>query len=503
MTTSSHGEAVAITFNLWRCVKLWSWDEGGGASCLRQVKGIDSRVVTALEFMGIRSIRELAGADPANLKQRISRDIETCTALVDRASAIADWATTASVLNGVVRLEVKTRCSTRFSTRTAADDAAQTCTLVVWSPASLLLFRERVHADTIIDVEIPDRLDESTRSIIYVRVFHDQFAGMDQRFEIDLDALNQQSSTRPVHATSLAPKGGTPRTRATGTSGAMDPADPVSGDSNILKAIKKLERHQKSAKQQSMFQYLRQVPANKSVIAPPIAPRGQQELGQRHLEYAPASNPESSSPLGRSRPFNALQAIEDVIGTSTASWRRASSTSNDERDRRVPTHVVHAVSPDEDDDYDNSSLVVGVRAPRQSASNSTRKRQATENLFAHFRFNKHATRASAEQQRCKVSSQQTLTTDEVLSAKTKSQPSTNSRGSNAKASKASAMVSRALKGSATGSEDQRLPSSIDSRPFFQSFLREKVRKRANKLWFRGSPLTALFGAEFGVVDGRT
>lgn len=272
------GQAVWTAFKLWRSMKLRAWDESGGATSLQQIEGIDASVATELEYIGIRTIRQLASASVDHLLKFIRRGRGECSELVNNASAIAQFAVSTTVENMRVLISI----STSNGNQKAVDSPKQSCTILVWSNCDLLLFREGVYP--------PAELEVSAQSIndgedsIHIRLMQDQFVGLDEKIDLDMSFIMAKELL-----SSVASK--TEQTQASFFECSQEIVveevlvhekrnpEPLLQDSGIMMAIKKLEMHHAKAKQQKINLYFKQNKAQNK------------DMKKQHLEnYASTDN---------------------------------------------------------------------------------------------------------------------------------------------------------------------------------------------------------------------
>ncbi|TYZ57323.1 hypothetical protein PybrP1_008037 [[Pythium] brassicae (nom. inval.)] len=430
LVAQARGEAAAIAFNLWRSVKLRSWDEGGGAMNLRQIEGVDEHIAKTLAFTGFRSLRNLASASPEHLKQCIGRDLQFCASVVEKAASITDFSLSVLVRDGGIRIALK---SSRTRSHEASEEKEQSCALLVYVPGQLLHFREGVRMGTLLDVAITNAMTEKHRTVT-VQLFHEQFAGMDQRLNAAFDQKGEHRSETKANRRSSP--------TATEALGSKEPSSVEEGDSKLLKAIKKLERHHKSAKQQSMFQYLRAVPESEAGT-----PAFEAQLSQLTETKAVRRTP-------------VAQQIEQpafcALGTAYHGDNLRSSA-------REPTDTpVHVVSPDETVIIEDNAAQAH-RSSRQGASR--RKRKDGENLFAHFRFKKKPAVMLDVRLPSEVLQSKVVESSPVVAKR--------SRGATGKARTEQPRPGKAAQIHST--EREAPASSIRSRPFFKEFLQQKGR----------------------------
>lgn len=482
------GEAVSIAHNLWRCVKLRSWDENGGCTSLRQVEGIDMQIATSLEYMGVRTLRQLAGARPGNLTRFVHQDIQLCSNIINRAASIADFFAVVSTLEEIMRVVVKTKPSSTCSPSADESQFKQTCTLLVWVPDKILLYREAVESEATFDVQLTRSVRENNR-FVYVRLFHDQFAGMDERFEVDLHEEAHTNlaarSTANGAGAELRPSDQVVRSRTLlnqGSCGETNDGKPPSSiqDSKLLREIKKLERHHKTAKQQSIFQYLRHTPESES-------PTPAIHQDRQHSDNFQLQNKTARDEAPRQLNYVAIPNPHANIRTKAQTHKReARPTSENDLLAKIPDKVVHAVSSDDDNVYCSG---VGVAKKRDtSIRDILTKRKAADNLFAHFRFTKRSTTESDQAMKLKTTAQGLA--DKAKPGKVKKNTSgftasrsavqypTRFAGFKATKARSKSTKIKTANESAALNPLEVTSCPIRSTPFFKSFVREKVRGAA-------------------------
>lgn len=454
LATESRGEALVIAFNLWRSVKLRSWDECGGVSCLHQIDGVDTHTAASLEFTGVRTLRQLARAEPERLKQCIGRDLRFCSSLIENAASITDFSASVAVQDGSIRIAVMSSRPRFRGALERQDGTMHSCALLAWTPDQLLVFREGLQEGAVLEVQIPKMMDKKRR-VVTIQLYHEQFAGMDQRLEVPLDQGEQQRAWYEDEG----------KTSPTATDILASEALPeaLDGESNMLKAIKKLERHHKSAKQQSMFQYLCCVPDSGEAAIQPIVARNHPRLND-----AIGKHPGRSTSVQQPKHF--IMARDPDTVHSVASQLVATDTEKSCRDRVDDCLPLHVVPPD--DQFEVENIAIRVQAKRPECHQvSHRKRKVEENLFAHFRFKKKSTAPERK-----------LATSAVLGDKPKKPIKDDSFVLSAarpqcyhSASARPKTQSTKIRGGSTLSTTPAPASSISSSPFFEAFLREKVR----------------------------
>lgn len=482
----NYGEAVSIAHNLWRSVKLRSWGESGGATSLHQIEGIDMQISTSLEYLGVRTLRQLAHAQPEKLTKFVHKDIKVCSSLINKAASIADFFATMSTLMGTMRVVVKTK---PHPPSAGESGFKQTCTLLVWGPEKILLYHEGVEPESTFDVQLPESLRESSR-LIYVRLFHDQFAGMDERFDVPLeeDVVQTCQASRSMLKqpdAKLQPPAEVIPARNLPIRAGYDKANerhlsPPNQDSKLLREIKELERHQKTAKQQSIFQFLRRIPESEA-FGRAIHRDHQQsdDFKQQKMTTRDEISRQSDYAMARIPDVSARTKLQTCNREVGPRGEKVLST-------KIPENVVHAITSDEDNTY---SASVGAKVTSKQATASGRdshtKRKAAEDLFAHFRFTKRSAVDGARTRTSKITAQGTAGSAKPSKARKTNPNLTASRsvapfGSSREVSKSR---SRSTK-TKTTEEPVPLnpldvvPCSIRSTPFFQSFVREKVNHAA-------------------------
>lgn len=381
----NRGEALSIAYNLWRCVKLRSWDESSGANTsLQQMQGVGPKEARALECMGIHALRQLANSDPHSISRHICRDHQFCSSLNEEAASIADFGASISLSGEKLQITVHSKRSSTRRSRIA--HWKQSCTVVVWCSGQLLLFREGVEAPSSFSVALSSERKQN-QSSVFARVFHDQYVGMDQRLEVAVPESEQcpHASVNPSRAIEGRPKQETSTNGrvSTAKSSCKSKVSASKRDSSILSRIKALERHHANAKQQSIARFLERLPEGKSSIPAPI--RAYERVdNSKQTRFLRAS-----APIQRGHPSTCDDAIEkQKPNPATCVERWQDKTAIGERClTRVPLSKTHTIPSDECKHEVNS---VRSKAPDESLHEAKRttskKRKAAENLFARFRY---------------------------------------------------------------------------------------------------------------------
>lgn len=410
---------------------------------LRQIEGVDEHIAKTLVFTGLRSLRHLASTSPEYLNQCIGRDLQFCASVVAKAASITDFSLSVLVRTEGIRIAVENRTA---SPHEASGEDEQSCTLLIWTSDQLLLFRESVRIGTIFDVAVTNAMMEKHRTVS-VQLFHEQYAGVDLRLNVALDERGEHRSTISGNSRRSA--------KPTEALESKEPSSIQDGDSKLLKAIKKLERHHKSAKQQSMFQYLRCVSESEAT-----ATSGAQV--DRFIEAKAARRIPATlrtEQLALCTPSAASHG--DNVGYS------ARASAGHVRTSCTPLHVI---SPDDTVDIEDSTTQAQIHGAGR------RKRKDGENLFAHFRFQKKP-----------VVMLDVRVPSDVLSSKG---GDTFAESSQVVMKRSHSQRSRSMTGKSRTSQprttgraakihfaEKEIPiSSIRSRPFFKAFLQEKVSR---------------------------
>lgn len=432
--------------------------------------------------MGVRTLRQLACAEPEKLAKFVHKDIKVCSSLINKAASIADFFAKVSTLAETMRVVVKTK---PHSPSADEQSSKQTCTLLVWVPEKILLYREGVGSETAFDVPFPRPLKESSR-FIYVRLFHDQFAGIDERFEVALEedaqtcqtthSVLQQTDAELHLPAKVMPTRNAPIHAGSGEVNERCPS-PSNQDSRLLKEIKKLERHQKSAKQQSIFQFLRHIPESEAFT--PGIHQGHQQSDDFKLH---SINKRVEMPR---QPDYAMAPIPDTNARAKSQTYKRAIRSKDKKARstKIPENVAHAITSDEDSTY-CTSIGANITSKQASSSrDSQTKRKATENLFAHFRLTKRSAVKVDRRMKSSISSARGTTgrakPSEVSKTNSDLATSRSVAPFGSPSFEASKLRSRSTKLKTT-KEPAPLdpldvaPCPIRSTPFFKSFVREKV-----------------------------
>lgn len=226
--------------------------------CLRQIEGIDASIATALEYIGIRTIRQLASASVDNLLKFIRRGRGECSELVKNASAIARFAVSTTVKNKKVLISV----SAFSGIQKAVDPPRQSCTILVWSNCDLLLFREGVYPP--VEFELSAQSTNHGEDTIHIRLMHEQFVGLDEKVDLDTSIITAKEEVFLPPVASKTERAqvsffdSSQETMVDTVTHGRENHEPLLQDSGIMMAIKKLEMHHAKAKQQKIDLYFKQ-----------------------------------------------------------------------------------------------------------------------------------------------------------------------------------------------------------------------------------------------------
>lgn len=244
-------------------MKLRAWDENGGTRCLQQVRGIDASVATALEYIGIRNIRQLASASVDHLSKFIRRGRLECSDLVANAAAITQFVVSTTVVNKSILVSVSKSKSSE--NQKASITPEQSFTVLAWSNCDLLLFREGVYPPIKLDICVQTVND--VEDVIHIRLMHDQFVGVDEKVDLDMSSFLTKRRQEVIPSTCA---NNLQQNQASFFDSSQEAETEnvlirdkrnlgnVTQDSSIMMAIKRLERHHANAKQQKINLYFKQ-----------------------------------------------------------------------------------------------------------------------------------------------------------------------------------------------------------------------------------------------------
>ncbi|KAF1320370.1 Serine protease family s10, partial [Globisporangium splendens] len=476
LTHQNRGEALSITYSLWRSIKLRSWSESIGATFLQQIHGIGAKEARALECMGIQTIDQLAKADPSDMNRYISRDREFCSSLIQEAGSVIEFDSSMAISSDKLRITVNKKCGERD---TPLVSSKQSCTVIVWCRERLLLCRDGIDEPSSFTIELPSELRRNN-SRVFARVFHEQYVGMDQRLELNLNENEQPQDPCANQRQNSAEEQGCKETSETTESTNSEAADSVeNGDSHILSKIKALERHQTKAKQQSLFRFLTPKPR----VEPHISALVEEP------ECIDITPPTLSARAYRLNQISQLSEVHDLgMQSANCVGRMEIKPTIDENYLPKISRSTVCTSPPRDrrNKIDRTKTTLAeIKLPGVERGANKKKRRPTENIFAHFRFKK---RSDAEREQASTNKKRKGKAIAIgdkqdsrhLRTKGGSYESLPKPGSceiyaTARNDPTNASSSRSVyPDNMSSSTTYEQPDSVESLPFFKAYMREKT-----------------------------
>nr|CCA23151.1 ATPdependent DNA helicase mer3 putative [Albugo laibachii Nc14] len=178
------GRQLWTAYDLWRCISLRLWNARNDCSILRQIHGADGSTKKILHGMQIRSLKQLAFADPRYMSEIMCRSIDFCKSLVTQAQSIAVYKIHSIVQDSYKNLRIRIESEDVGSTDTTS--IQQTCCLIVFCEETLLCFNQMIKAPATFDVSLPNGITKDTR--VQIRVLHEQYIGFDEYVDLPLEA---------------------------------------------------------------------------------------------------------------------------------------------------------------------------------------------------------------------------------------------------------------------------------------------------------------------------
>lgn len=177
------GKKLWTAYDLWRTIYLRIWNTRNDSTVLRQIHGVVESTEKDLRRMQIRSIQQLAVANPGYMSEIMCKSIKFCTSLVTQAQSIVIFKIQSIIQHDRKNLQIKigSECVGPMDPR----NTKQTCCLIVFCGKKLLSFDDMIKAPTTLLAPMPCEL--MMNEWVQIRLMHEQYVGLDDYINLPLE----------------------------------------------------------------------------------------------------------------------------------------------------------------------------------------------------------------------------------------------------------------------------------------------------------------------------